>query len=196
MKIIQIVFLILAFSITCYSQSYISSTDINIIQSSTKITYINGSVYVGSLNYNSTGNALATLQARYDAAHNLINGSWGKVKYTELINTSNKTILKNWDNQVTNFLKNGWPNGFDFGRSPSKAQEVSNWVLSIFNNEYIKDELTLLKEVDREIRRLKRDHPGVWHKTERYKEIATAINLLRSCELKEIQNLSAKYGLF
>lgn len=196
MKNLKLIFLNLVFCSFSFAQSYISSTEINIIQSSTKITYVNGNIYVGSSNYYNSENILGTLQARYDAAHNLISGAWGKVAYTDLINTQNKSTLKAWEKKVENFLKNDWPRNYNWAQNPSKATEVSTWVLSVFNRSYIKSEIVLLKEVDSEIRRLKRSHPGTWHKTERYREIITAINKLRTCQTSQIQNISAQYGLF
>tara|TARA_B110000467_G_C18121793_1_gene368302 strand:+ start:125 stop:715 length:591 start_codon:yes stop_codon:yes gene_type:complete len=196
MKIFKLIFLNLLLCGFTYAQSYVSSTEINIIQSLTKITYVNGNIYVGSPNYHNSSNILGTLQARYDAAYDLINSAWGKVKYTELINTQNKSTLSSWNTQVQNFLRNDWPRSYNWGKNPSKATEVATWVLSVFNRAYIKSEIILLKEVDSEIKRLKRAHPGAWHKTERYKEISTAINLLRTSHPNQIQNISAKYGLF
>ncbi len=176
------------------AQYTISYSQLEIITYSVSITYEDNTFYP---DYYYTASALATLQARYDYYHGMINKAWGKVSFCHLINETNELKIRNKDVEISNYLaQNGHFQSVDWAQNGSFAVKLSNWMTSIFNDAYIQKEVKLLHAINSEYYRLKNNYPDDFYKRERYFELGTALNELKTCEPSEIENISSTYGLY
>jgi hypothetical protein len=177
------------------AQSYsISYSEISIMSLSVSITYY-GSAY--SSPYFNTASALNTLQQRYNYYYGMINNEWGRLEEFDLLNESNRIILNNHKIDVRNYFAQN--NGFtyvDWAQNGQFAVQVVNYIGAIYNYSSIKNEISLLKAINSEYRRLKQNNPDNFHKSTRYSELALVLNKLKSCSTSEIGNLAVTYGLW
>lgn len=177
-------------------KSQISSNYIIIISSVYKYSYSSGKFdYKANLNF--YGNALATMQARYDYYYKMINNSWGTVYNCKLINEYNNELIKLKCNviQAKMNANNSYRN-IDLAKNGAFAENLSAWMTDIFNLPEIKNEIELLKAINSEYMRLKNSYPDDFYKRERYQELITVLSMLQTCKPKEINNLQLKYGLW
>jgi uncharacterized protein (TIGR02145 family) len=175
------------------SSNSISFYHIEIINFSTKFYYNTN----GSYDYASSGfsyqNALETMQARYDYYHGLVSNEYFKLKDFSVINQGNQRILEDYKNQRLNWVYNAGSN-WDLG-VPDNAISILNYCTEIYSFSTIKEEILLLKQVNREIKRLKAQYPNDFYNTQRYADLSAAIKELYNCAPSEISNLSWRYGL-
>jgi hypothetical protein len=176
-----------------YSSSYISYSYLEVIQYSIKFSYSSSGSYSHYAPYFSYQNALATLQARYDYYHSVISNEYYKLKDLTLINKTNQATLQSYKNQRLNWVYNAGST-WDLGNS-TNSTNIINYCCEIYSYPSIKNELSLLKAINSEINRLKRDYPGEYHKTERYKELGIVMDKLANCSTSEISQLAWDYGL-
>jgi hypothetical protein len=185
---------VFSFTLIGYSQSYISQVYMTAVSYSIKIRYSSAG-YSYSKPYTSVQHyAQATLQARYDYNHQWCSNEYYAVKNLTLVNNMNRSILTNYKNQrlpwVYNAIKT-WNLGVD-----QNAYKIINYCSEIFNYQYIKDEISLLKAINSEIIRLKNSMPEKFHLSSRYKELAIVLSELNQCSSRDISSLAWKYGLF
>jgi hypothetical protein len=177
------------------AQSYsISYSEISVMSLSVRISY-SGSSY--SSPYFNTASALNTLQQRYDYYHKMISNEWGRLEDFDLLNANNKVTLNNHKIAVRDFFaQNSGLSRIDWAQNGAYAVEITNWIGSIYNNKSIKSEISLLKAINSEYRRLKNNDPDNFHKSSRYSELALVLNKLKTCSTSEIGNLAVTYGLW
>jgi hypothetical protein len=137
------------------------------------------------------------MQQRYDYYHGMVSNEWGRLESFQLLNASNKVMLDNHKVAVRNyFSQNNSFTHVDWARNGEFAVQVVNYIGSIYNNSYIKSEVSLLKAINSEYRRLKTNDPDNFHKSSRYSELALVLNKLKTCSTSEIGNLAVTYGLW
>jgi hypothetical protein len=183
------------FNFWSYKAQYtISYSQLEIITYSVSITYEDNAFYP---DYYYTASALATLQARYDYYHGMINKAWGKVHNCHLINSKNEVKMTNKDIEISNYMiSNNYFTHVDWAQNGSYAIKICNWMTSIFNDAYIQKEISLLHAVNSEYYRLKNTYPDDFYKRDRYFELGKALNELKTCAPSEIENISSTYGLY
>jgi hypothetical protein len=181
-----------AFSQT-YNSSYISYNYLEVIEYSIKFSYSSSGSYSHYSPYYSTGNTLATLQARYDYYHSVISIEYYKLKDLNLINKKNKETLLSFQNNRLSWIYKACST-WDLSNS-TNSNYIINYCCEIYSYPSIKNEISLLSSINSEINRLKRDYPGEYHKTERYKELGIVMDKLTNCSISEIGQMSWDYGL-
>ena len=186
--------LLFIISLNCYSQYNITYKQLNIISYSSNINYVNNNF---SPDYNSTANTLRTLQARYDYYYKMLNTSWGKIRFCELINKENNKIIRNKDVQIENYLNaNNHFKHIDLGRNGDFVVKVCNWMTDVFNQPNIKAEIKVLQAINNEYYRLKNTYPDDFYKRERYLELGKVLNIIENCSPLDIGKIGMEYGLF
>jgi hypothetical protein len=171
-----------------YSASYISYEYTEILAYSIEITYSSASGYYQPYSpYMSYGNALATMQARYDKNHAIISKEWGKLLSLELINITNKSTLKQYQETISAQVKMNCKG--DLGNQ-AYADGWIEYITQIFRIQTIKDEILLLQSCQRELNRIKYKDPDNYIYSKRYKSIMKTLDLLKNCSTSEIKYLS------
>lgn len=171
-----------------YSTSYLSYEYTEILSYSIKITYSTSGSYKPTTIYDFYGNALSTLQARYDQNRKVIEEEYGRVWYLELINKSNKATLNKYKSTIKAEIdaKAGYA---DFSKS-SVTDSWVNFISQPFRISSIKDEIKLLQSCQKELNRIKYQDPDNYIYSKRYKSIAQTLEKLKTCSSSEIKNLS------
>lgn len=178
------------YSETSYSISY---EYVEVVEYSYKFSYGTSgsySTYAPSVNY---AQAMATLQARYDYYHAIISSEYYKLKDFKLVNKTNSETLAEYKKQRLDWVYNS-ASTVDLS-NPTVSNQIINYCCEIYSYTAIKNEIQLLKAINREIKRLQTEKPGEYHKTERYKELGTVLNKLATCSTDEISKLAWEYGL-
>ncbi len=75
------------------------------------------------------------------------------------------------------------------------TESYVKYYTSAFDDAYIKDEISMLQNLDKEINRIKLKDPDGFYKSERYMELGKALEELKICGATEIGKLAWKYGL-
>jgi hypothetical protein len=171
-----------------YSTSYISYEYTEIMAYSIEITYSSSSGFYQPYSpYVSLGNALATMQARYDKNHAIISKEWGKLLSLDLINLNNKATLKQHQETISAEVKMNCKG--DLGNQ-AYADGWIEYVTQTFRIQSIKDEILLLQSCQNELTRIKYKDPDNYLYSKRYKSIMKTLDLLKNCSTSEIKNLS------
>ncbi len=142
--------------------------------------------------YNFYGNAMATLQGRFDYNHQRVSNSYGKLLNVKLTNTQNIKILDYYQSKAKEEAKNAA--SVDF----SNDANAESWIAyfnQVFKIESIKNEMILLDNIYSEIKRLKYKDPDNFYHSKRYSEMADALNELKDCNPDDIGKIGWKYGL-
>lgn len=171
-----------------YSASYISYEYTEILAYSIEISYSSSNGFYQPYSpYVSYGNALATMQARYDKNHAIISKEWGKLLSLDLINITNKATLKQHQETISAEIKMNCKG--DLGNQ-AYADGWINYVTQTFRIPSIKDEILLLQSCQSELNRIKYKDPDNYLYSTRYKSIMKTLDLLKNCSTSEIKNLS------
>ncbi len=178
-----------------HCQSYLSQNQMNVILNINNYNFINKN-YIPYRPYINEGleSTLATRQAQYDYAVKVVSTEIQKLKNLELINLGNLTILENHRNKVISFAQNEWIN-VDLSIN-SNFTNMLNYVTWIYSIESVKFEIAILKSVNNEIIRLKNGDPNNFYKSERYKELGSVLNDLKTIDRNSISKLAWDHGLF
>jgi hypothetical protein len=179
--------ILILLSTECLSQSvsYLSYKYTEILSISIKYNYY-GNSYQSYEPYVSTGNIMATLQARYDRNSKIISQEWGKLLNLELINVYNKQTLDLHKKEINAGMKN-------CRDDLSKQYIADQWieyVTQTFRVPSIKNEIKLLQSCYKELNRIKQNDPDNYIYSKRYKAINKVLNRLESCPTSEINSLS------
>ena len=170
--------LLLFIPIVCLGQIQINNTEITIIQSSTQINI----GWDGNFqdNIERQFDVLGLRQENYDRNWNILNEAYSKVMKQDFISPPNKFVIKEWKTQVEEWIKTNNLQGIDWSINENYAIAWRKRFLSIYNDPNIKSEIILLQAINDELDRLKRTHPGKFHKTKRFGEILNAIYELKN----------------
>jgi len=183
--------LFITYSVQAYSQyssSYLSYEYTEILSYSIKITYSTSGSYKPTTIYDIYGNALNTLQAKYDQNRKVVEKEYGKLWSLELINNSNKATLQNYKVTIKAEL-DAYSGSADFSKS-SVTDEYISFISQPFRISSIKDEIKLLQSCQTELNRIKLKDPDNYIYSERYKSIVQTLDKLKTCSPSEIKNLS------
>lgn len=171
----------------------ISYAYVEIVKYSYKFTYTSTgtySPYVPQITYQ---DALRTMQARYDYNHARVSTEYFKFKDLQLINVHNKKTLADYKTQRLDWVYNAGST-WDLGETEN-AEKILAYCCEIYTYASIKQELSLLQAVYREVLRLKTKDPDNFYKSDRYKTLGEVLNKLANCELSELGQLAWDNGL-
>lgn len=205
MKLLIVTLLMFVISSKSHSQPYNSSYNFYMSQSNYaaysvtlnsvhKYYIVQNKYQPESTNFDYIGNALAIKDARYKANLNSLGVEYRKLRDLKLINkvqndwvtTVKKEILKNFENNGA---------GVDFSISNNYYSSLS-YLTWVYDQMYIRDELSLLQEISTTITRLKRDFPYSFYEHKRYKEMMSCLYKLENCKPEDISKLTVEYSLF
>lgn len=179
----KLIILILFIPSICLGQDYfIAADEITIIKNTFNINYYNKKFSDNYFRTNTlnSANVLMARQRNYEINFNAVQDAYGKVYYQSFITDHNNKKIKKWLNEkVEPNIKKIEAKNIDWSVNRKYAEYWRNYFLKIYDNQSVKSELQLLKEINSELLRLKAEYPGRFHKTERYKEIFDAINELK-----------------
>jgi hypothetical protein len=171
----------------------ISYQSISIVQNSVSYYYSGDTYSYTAPSSVSLGDALASAQARFDYYHKMISNEYFKLKDLQLINKTNQASLSSFKVDALPWVKKM---GSTTNVGDSKwANEILKYCCQLYTWPSIKQEIELLNAINLELNRLKREFPGTFHTTDRYKEIGTVLSTLESCSTSEIAKLAWDHGL-
>lgn len=173
--------------------SYISSTDITLINLSINYEYNSSKTYVPYYPYGNYGSVLSTLQGRFDRNWKILSQEYGKLLNLKLINKSNKEYLKKARPKIAAYI-DAHSGPADFSRS-DVFNSWLKYITQIANNPNVKNELLMLQQIKYAIAKLKNDYPHDFHKKSRYIELGKALEELRNASPSKIPDIAWKYGL-
>ncbi len=191
---ITLVFFQLIFINDSYSQ--ISYEEILIINLSDDYVFLGEAYYSRDMspNYSILSNTLASMQARFDRGYNNVRYEWLKLKDLNMINNQTNAAVTNYRNQVSAWFDvNGAKVDWGYG---DNASRVIKFITGVYDLLGVKQELKLMKSIDKEIKRLKSVDPDGFHNSNRYKDMLNVIYEMRSCNVNEFGNIAYRYGLF
>lgn len=168
--------------------SYLSYEYIEILSYSITITYTESGSYKPTSMYDFYGNALSTLQARYDHNREVVSQEYGKLWNLELINESNKATLNYYKQAIKEELDAN-SGSADFSKS-SVTEEYISFISQPFRVQSISDEIKLLQSCQIELNRIKYKDPDNYIYSKRYKSIVQTLELLKNCSVSDIKYLS------
>ena len=170
--------LLLFIPFVCLGQIQINNTEIAIIQSSTQINIgLDGDFQD---NIERQFDVMGVRQKNYDRIRNIQNSAYWKVMEQDFISPTNKLEIKEWKTHLKEQIIKYNFQGIDWSINENLAIYWRKWFLSIYNDPNIKSEIILLQAINDELDRLKRTHPGKFHKTKRYGAILNAIYELKN----------------
>ena len=143
----------------------ISYEYLEILTFSLEFSYSNSGTYQPNAVFSLYGNALIALEERYKKNHAIISAEYYKLKDLEMINLYNRDILNTYRNaRLQTIYQAG--STWDLSKS-ADASRLLEFCCEIYSYPSIKRELTLLKNCQNEIDRLKRVNPDGYPLTTR-----------------------------
>jgi len=142
-----------------------------------------------NVDVNSLNNGLQSRGNAYQSGVDQINYAYNRLMDMKLYNKENIKSLSIYQEAVKN-------ERYKFAKTDFSLQNnLNSWLT--FINEYrewkpIKDELDLLSSLFEEISRMKVSNPENYTSSNRYKEISEILNILETCQTKDIYNLRWK----
>lgn len=191
-KLILFSIFVCALASLAQGQTTLSYQTISIVQNSVSYYYI-GETYSYSAPSSSLGNALAAMQARFDYNHQILSNEYHKLQDLQLINKTNQASLSAFKVEALPWVKK-MITTTDVGDS-KWANQILTYCCQLYSRPAIKQEIELLKAINLELNRLKREFPGTFHTTDRYKEIGTVLSTLENCSTSGIADLAWEHGL-
>lgn len=187
------VFLLLifgGFNLNTLSQtsSIISYEYSEIIEYSIKFSFSSNGTYQPYKPYISSQNILATLQARYDYNYDRVSTEWGKILNLKLVNSENKKLFMELQTTINTYVKTNSSN-VDWS-SYTTTESWLNFITQPYQVASIKNEIALLQSCKVELDRIKYKDPDNFLYSKRYRSIQKTLDLLKSCGINEIKNLS------
>ncbi len=176
-----------------FNTSYLSYNSIEIVNYSVKFSFSSSGTYSYYAPYISSQYVLANLQSRYDYYHSIVSEEYHKLNGLTLINRENQETLQAYKEKRLNWIVANIKK-IDF-TNVNYSNKTINYLCEIYSYPSIKSELSLLKAINLEIKRLAYKYPGEYHKTERYKELGLVLSKLANCSTSEIGRLAWDYGL-
>jgi hypothetical protein len=173
----------------------ISVQYLDIISSTSRITYIGIEYQVkqSNIDFNYISDMMARRSQMYEAGWSVVNNEYIRLRDLSLINKYNNSVLFNHKKSVDIWKQN--ISEYDFSQD-YYVSIVTNYLSWPFSLTSIKNEIFLLKRINKEINEIKIKNPSNYDKSKRYYELSKAIKKIENCSPEELFNLQDEFKLY